>query len=427
MRSGPARTVLVSGGTRGIGLAVGVAFGRSGADVVLTHRWGSADAGRIAAAFEAVGAAHPRIVEADAADAGDLEALLDGFGPEGVDVFVPNVCVAGKGDGSLSVRTLARTLEYSAWPLLRYLDAMGDRFGRLPRHVVATSSDGPDRFYPGYDYVAAAKAVLEALCRDLAGRHPDVRVNALRARQVDTESYREMFPGASRASIDRFSLFDLVPEEVAAAAVCLAGGDLDGLSGETLVVDRGAGPVDNLVAVAPRLLGGEAAWEAFAPGADPAPPGVLWVDAGVAPAETGTGGAVRVVPLEEATRLGGEEVPAAVVVGCDWRGLSPAEGVLRATVLIGLMERAATAGRLPRYGVSLDLGAARTSAGAALGEVMSRYWGSWRVGTECRLNGVRFEDPALGPEALSAVRALLSGALDGMRGQCLNVTRRALK
>ena len=37
------KAVLVTGGTMGIGLATGLAFGRNGAQVYLTHAWGSAD------------------------------------------------------------------------------------------------------------------------------------------------------------------------------------------------------------------------------------------------------------------------------------------------------------------------------------------------------------------------------------------------
>ena len=37
------RAVLVTGGTRGIGLATGLAFGELGAAVTLTHKWGSVD------------------------------------------------------------------------------------------------------------------------------------------------------------------------------------------------------------------------------------------------------------------------------------------------------------------------------------------------------------------------------------------------
>ena len=37
------KAVLITGGTAGIGLATGLAFGRRGADCTLTYRWGSAD------------------------------------------------------------------------------------------------------------------------------------------------------------------------------------------------------------------------------------------------------------------------------------------------------------------------------------------------------------------------------------------------
>ena len=37
------KAVLVTGGTRGIGLATGLAFGRRGADVTLTYKWGAED------------------------------------------------------------------------------------------------------------------------------------------------------------------------------------------------------------------------------------------------------------------------------------------------------------------------------------------------------------------------------------------------
>ena len=43
--------VLVTGGTRGIGLATGLLFAKAGAHVYLTHRWGSVPANEIAKLF----------------------------------------------------------------------------------------------------------------------------------------------------------------------------------------------------------------------------------------------------------------------------------------------------------------------------------------------------------------------------------------
>src|SRR5688500_14436653 len=92
-RDGSSRTVLVTGGTRGIGRAVGIAFARTGARVVLTHRWGSADPAELAAAFQGAGAREPEVVAADVSSATDTRALMEHIGAAGVDVFVSNVSV----------------------------------------------------------------------------------------------------------------------------------------------------------------------------------------------------------------------------------------------------------------------------------------------------------------------------------------------
>ena len=48
------KTVLVTGGTRGLGLATAREFARRGAQTVLTHRWGSADEDALRAEFAAL-------------------------------------------------------------------------------------------------------------------------------------------------------------------------------------------------------------------------------------------------------------------------------------------------------------------------------------------------------------------------------------
>ena len=90
------KVVLVTGGTMGIGLATGLAYGRAGARTVLTFRWGSADENEVRAQFRAIGAPEPLIMEADVSRTEDTQALLERIAEQhGGDVTVESE--VGKG------------------------------------------------------------------------------------------------------------------------------------------------------------------------------------------------------------------------------------------------------------------------------------------------------------------------------------------
>lgn len=249
------RVVLVTGGTRGIGLATALAFGRRGARCWLTHRWGSADEEAIRALFRDARAPEPTIVEADVAQDEDTTALLDRIAEQhdGVDVFVSNAAFGPvtRGLGDYRRRGLLRGIEYSAWPLCAYTLALRERFGRAPRYVVAMSSLGHRRLEVNYDLVAPAKAVLETLARYLDYRlfEEDVNINVLCPGWVATDALRATFgddfePFVSRGPrAHRF----VTPGEVADAAVALCSGLLDGVRGQVLTLDHGHTFSDNVM------------------------------------------------------------------------------------------------------------------------------------------------------------------------------------
>jgi NAD(P)-dependent dehydrogenase (short-subunit alcohol dehydrogenase family) len=253
------KVVLITGGTKGIGLACGLAFGRLGAKVYLTHRWGSADEGELRAKFEAAGASAPVILEADASQRKETKALMGRIAEQedGVDIFISNVCVVMRGDGvdSHNRRALLKSLDYSAWPFVDYLHQIHGQFGRYPEYAVAMSSDGPDTHYPGYDYVAVAKAVLETFVRYMSThlREEGVKVNALRTRQVVTESYTQIFGEENVGLAEQFAEFACTPEEVADTTVALCSGMLDAMSGQVISLDRGAAFVDNMMTLGHRM------------------------------------------------------------------------------------------------------------------------------------------------------------------------------
>ncbi len=249
------KAVIITGGTNGIGLATGLAFARQGAHVYLTHRWGSADEDQIRAQFKDAGAREPAILEADVSVDEDTEALLETVGKDhdGVEVLISNVSFAhvSQDPSDLSKKALKRSINYSAWPFIGYLQQIKSKFSRYPRYAIGMSSRGPEYFLPGYDFVAASKIVMETFCRYLTTDllDEDIRINVLRANPVETASLEATFgpefaPFCKKFYSDRFFVD---PEEVANAALGLCSGLMDGVKGQVLLLDRGCGFADNVV------------------------------------------------------------------------------------------------------------------------------------------------------------------------------------
>ncbi len=248
------KTVLISGGTKGIGLATGLAFGRQGAICTLTHKWGSADEHEIRRLFAEAAAPPPRIVEADVRETDDTVALLERMRAEceAIECFVSGAAYAQTVDdiGDMTRRSFIQSMEYTAWPVVEYVRQIQKIFGAYPRYVVALSSPGSDEFCPRYDVVGACKAALETLCRYLAYRlqDDDVRINIVRARFVRTESLWSTVGPEFEAFVDRYDPGLFIPvEDVANAVLALCSGLMDAVNGQTLVVDRGTMLFDNLM------------------------------------------------------------------------------------------------------------------------------------------------------------------------------------
>jgi NAD(P)-dependent dehydrogenase (short-subunit alcohol dehydrogenase family) len=249
------KAVLITGGTMGIGLATGLAFGRHGAHCTLTHKWGTADEDEIRRRFAEVGAPPPSIVSADVSLEEDTVALLEGMRRvhDRVEAFVSNVSVALviSGLADYEKRSLLKSIEYSAWPLFAYPQGIKAVFGAYPRYIVGLSSGGVDAFYKNYDIVAASKAVMETLCRYMSYRlfDEDVRVNVVRSRLVRTESLRATFGTEFEPFAERFNMErQFIPaEEVANVVLALCSGLLDGVNGQVIMVDRGTTFFDNMM------------------------------------------------------------------------------------------------------------------------------------------------------------------------------------
>jgi NAD(P)-dependent dehydrogenase (short-subunit alcohol dehydrogenase family) len=241
------RVVLVTGGTKGIGLATALAFARQGARAVLTHRWGSADEVVLREQFRCAEGPEPLIVEADITRAEDTTKLFTTIREQcgRLDAFISNAsaAVTVQSTDDLTERAFLKSMRATAWPVVDYTLAAKKILGAYPRYVIVMSSDGPDRFTPAYDFVAAGKAAGEALARYLAYRlrDEDVRVNVVRSRAIRTDAFNDTFGGEFYGFLRRFVREDwfMSPEEVGDAAFALCSGMFDAMTGQVMMVDRG--------------------------------------------------------------------------------------------------------------------------------------------------------------------------------------------
>ncbi|MCB9604508.1 MAG: SDR family oxidoreductase [Sandaracinus sp.] len=238
------QVAIVTGGTRGLGRAIGLELARVGADVVLTHRWGSADEDELVAAFTDERLPAPWIVESDVADPDATRALLESvrerFGR--LDVLVSNVAFAKVAEGLADLKrsSFELSLRYSAWPVVDFVQASGEIFGAPPRRTIAISSLGAEVCPEGYDLAGAAKASLEMLCRYLALRvQPHgATVNVLRTGYLDTASARATFGDETIDELGRRGML-MDPAVAARACVALASEWMAGVTGHVLHADAG--------------------------------------------------------------------------------------------------------------------------------------------------------------------------------------------
>jgi len=241
------KTFLITGGTRGIGLAISQRFARSGASVVANYLRDDRSAERVEAK-----ATEQRlriaVCRADlTTDRGmeHLNSTLDGTGPQ-ISGFVH--CAATgihRPIEELTERHFDWTFNLNLRAFFRVTKLLLTRFSQ-GSSIVAMSSWGATRAIPSYSLIGSSKGGLEALARHLAAELAPrgIRVNILTAGAVLTDAWKAMPNSEARIAetIRRTPVGRLVtPEEVAHAAQFLCSDAASGINGHTLVVDGGYG------------------------------------------------------------------------------------------------------------------------------------------------------------------------------------------
>jgi len=241
------KTVVITGGNSGIGLATAKLFHEEGAKVAVSGR----DQKTLDAAVAAIGA-NTLAVKADVANLADLDRFfaqaVAKFGK--IDVLFANAGIAkfapaGDSTEQMYDETFDINVKGLFFTVQKALPHLNDNAG-----IVLTSSVVASKGYPGTSVYSASKSAIRSLARTFAAELLDrgIRVNVVSPGPIYTPILGKS--GMPQAGVDAFEQAVTArvpmkrlgtPEEVGHAVLFLASSQASYITGVDLNVDGGLG------------------------------------------------------------------------------------------------------------------------------------------------------------------------------------------
>lgn len=245
------KVVLITGGSRGLGVALAEAFADQGADVAISY---AASAGKAAAVVEKLKAKGVRAIaiQSDQADSATAGPLIDGviaeFGK--LDVLVNNAGIAVQGqrvdDPTLDAAHYDRQWHVNVLGTIANTRAAARKLADGGRIIFIGSRLGTNVPFPGVADYAGSKAALvgyaKGIARDLGPRN--ITVNVVQPGIMPTDMAAEVAPDATtqKAILDLHPIRRIATLEEVAETVCfLAGPSAGYITGEVVSVAGGVG------------------------------------------------------------------------------------------------------------------------------------------------------------------------------------------
>jgi NAD(P)-dependent dehydrogenase (short-subunit alcohol dehydrogenase family) len=238
------KTALITGASRGIGLAIASRFLEAGANVMLSSRTAE-DLAVAAASLGEVGASTNVAWKAAHVGDGDqaqacVAETVERFGA--IDILVNN---AGTNPYfgpmiDIDVARAQKTFEVNQLAVLMW-SSYAVKAG-LGGSIINVASIGGLGVEPGIGWYNVTKAAVLHITRQLAFElAPEVRVNALAPGLIKTKLARALWEGSGEKRISaHIPLRRLgLPDDIATAALFLASDAASWITGQTLIVDGG--------------------------------------------------------------------------------------------------------------------------------------------------------------------------------------------
>jgi NAD(P)-dependent dehydrogenase (short-subunit alcohol dehydrogenase family) len=240
------KTILVTGGTRGIGRAISSRFASAGATVIANFVRDQKAADQLQTEAQESGW-RLEVCRADITSPAGVDRLMgllvDRYPT--LSGFVHNAATGvHKPIEELTLRHFDWTFSLNVRAFFGLLSRLLPRMVR-GSSILVLSSAGAERSVHQYSLIGSSKGALEALARHLAVELAPrgIRVNVLSPGSVPTDSWKAMPRAQERLTEEarRSPLGRLVTfEEVACAAQFLCSDAASGIVGQTLIVDGGS-------------------------------------------------------------------------------------------------------------------------------------------------------------------------------------------
>jgi 7-alpha-hydroxysteroid dehydrogenase len=249
------KTVVITGATKGIGLAVAKRFAQNGADVAFTFNSNKESADKIAHELETTYGVKAKAYPLDILDTDQFKPLFEAIDKDfdRVDFFISNAMIYGRsvvgGYGKFMKlrpkKGLANIYTATVGAFVAGSQEAAKRMERVGGGAIVTlSSTGNLIYIENYAGHGTNKAAVEAMARYAAVELGEmgIRVNAVSGGPIDTDALKAFtnYEEVKAETIKRSALSRMgAPEDIAGAVYFLCTADASWITGQTIVVDGG--------------------------------------------------------------------------------------------------------------------------------------------------------------------------------------------